>query len=268
MSSANAAGLAFDALAPTYDQDFTYTHIGRAQRNAVLASAFGTFAGRQRILELNCGTGKDASRFASAGWCVLALDASEQMICVASNRDATLQASGHLRFQRLATEELASLGDSFDGVFSNFSGLNCVHNLNAVAEDLAALTTHGSPLVLCFSTRFCLWETLWYTLTLKPKKAARRWSGTSNANIRGRTLTVHYPRIAQIRAAFAARFMLEHVQAIGLLVPPSYIERYVARFPSLLHAAAFIDSLISRLPFLRVIGDHMLLTLRKTEGTT
>ena len=265
MNCTHAAGWAFDALAPTYDQDFTHTQIGQAQRKAVLTSAVRTFAGRQRILELNCGTGEDASRLASSGWHVLALDASERMIGVATRRSTALWTGGHLRLRQLATEDLVSLNESFDGVFSNFSGLNCVRDLKAVAQDLAILTTPGSPLVFCFSTRFCLWEMVWYAITLQPRKAVRRWSGINNANLRGRALTVYYPRVREIRAAFTPFFALENIEAIGLLVPPSYIERYVARYPRIVRALAFVDSAISRLPLLHVIGDHMLLTLRKVE---
>src|SRR5215472_1068146 len=84
--SSNAAGLAFGSLAEDYDDAFTDSLIGRAQRNAVWETAKRTFPCGSRILELNCGTGEDALFFARLGISVFACDALEKMIEVASRR--------------------------------------------------------------------------------------------------------------------------------------------------------------------------------------
>jgi len=57
---ASAAGTAFDQLAADYDQRFTYSIIGRAQRDSILKILSNTFKANDNILELNCGTGEDA----------------------------------------------------------------------------------------------------------------------------------------------------------------------------------------------------------------
>lgn len=265
MISRNVAGSAFDALADTYDRDFTDSAIGRAQRDVVTAAALRVFAGRERLLELNCGTGADARRFAAEGWNVLALDASAKMVQVAASHSA-VNGSDRLRFRCLASEEISLLTESFDGVFSNFSGLNCVRDLSPLARALAARTSPESPLVLCFSTRVCLWETLWYLLLGQPRKAFRRWSGQSRASVGGSALVIFYPTVGALRSAFAPYFTLEGIQAVGLTVPPSYLEARMRRHPRLLAACIRLDRWFSRLPLLRVLGDHMLLTFRKTIG--
>lgn len=264
MSSRNAAGAAFDYLAATYDQDFVKSAIGETQRRVVMRSARKTFRKRKRILELNCGTGKDAAVFARNGWKVLALDASEEMIRVASSHAKGRQQSGRLKFACVASEELDHLAEEFDAVFSNFSGLNCVRSLKDIASSLAARTSSGSPLVFCVSTRFCLWETAWYLATGQPRKAFRRWRGRHIANVGTTTIEVFYPRLPELRASFLPHFRLEKVRAVGLTVPPSYLEKFFARHPRLLRACAFVDRRVSHLPVLRTLGDHMLLTFRKT----
>ena len=52
--------LAFDSLAAKYDDLFTRSVIGRAQRGAVWEALVDRFEPGAHILELNCGTGEDA----------------------------------------------------------------------------------------------------------------------------------------------------------------------------------------------------------------
>jgi ubiquinone/menaquinone biosynthesis C-methylase UbiE len=66
----------FDALADTYDQTFTFSQIGRAQREAVTREMDRVFRPGGRVLEINCGTGVDAVCLASRGVEVLACDAA------------------------------------------------------------------------------------------------------------------------------------------------------------------------------------------------
>jgi ubiquinone/menaquinone biosynthesis C-methylase UbiE len=80
------AVLAFDYLAEGYDDLFTKSLIGRAQRDVVWNVLNHTFRSGDYVLELNCGTGEDAMFLARNGVSVAAFDASEQMIRIASQR--------------------------------------------------------------------------------------------------------------------------------------------------------------------------------------
>lgn len=265
MIAAHPAGRAFDAMADTYDDDFTQSHIGQAQRSAVMKDAFRIFPGRRRLLELNCGTGEDALRLAENGWKVLALDASERMIACARLRRENLGTRDNPQFRQVATEDLKEIAGEFDGVFSNFSGLNCVRDLAPVARMLAEKTTPGSPLLLCLSTRVCLWETAWYLLHGNPEKAFRRWPGRHQAMLQGMPVDVYYPTLNSLRNAFLPYFRIRGVRAIGLFVPPSYVESWIRKHPLLLRIFVSLDAVLSRLPLLHTLGDHMLLHFEKIE---
>jgi len=157
-----AAGAAFDRLAASYDYNFTDSLIGRAQRNVVWSVLLKTFHPKDNILELNCGTGEDAFFLARNDISVFACDASQQMIARANQR-LSVSSSAHLvAFCHLPTERIAELESAscFDGVFSNFSGLNCIEDLKPVATSLAKLVRPEGHLLLCLSTRFCLIEIL------------------------------------------------------------------------------------------------------------
>jgi len=56
------------SIGSDYDQIFTESLIGRAQRNAVWKILNRTFSEKDNILELNCGTGEDAIHLASRGY--------------------------------------------------------------------------------------------------------------------------------------------------------------------------------------------------------
>lgn len=258
------AAAAFDGIAARYDAMFTDSVVGRAQREAVWKKAASTFSSGDRLLELNCGTGEDAQFLASLGTRVFAIDASPAMIAAARAKCGNLGAQ--VSFATLPTEHLDRLvpAERFDGVFSNFAGLNCVADLRAVAGVLARLTRPGARALLNFYSTKCLWEFLWYGLRLDLGKAARRSRPRSTASIHGQTFDVFYFRPSQICEVFAPSFTLRSVQAIGLLVPPSYVEQAASRHPRLLKTAKRLDHTLATLPVLNELGDHVLLEFERT----
>src|SRR5262249_5643784 len=144
----------FDAVADTYDETFTMSRIGRAQRSAVTRELDRVFCPGQRILELNCGTGVDAIHLASRGVEVTACDSSPRMIAIARHKAARAWLNVPPDFHVLETEEIGTLSDTsqpagFDGAYSNFAGLNCVEDLRSVSSDLARLLRPGAKAVLC-----------------------------------------------------------------------------------------------------------------------
>src|SRR5262249_47720119 len=77
---------AFDVLAARYDELWTESPAGRAQRELVWRELDLRFHPGQRILDIGCGTGVDAAHFAARGVDVEALDASPAMVARAEAR--------------------------------------------------------------------------------------------------------------------------------------------------------------------------------------
>src|SRR5580698_3055292 len=144
----HAAGAAFDRLAPIYDDKFTDTLIGRAQRKAVWKVLLETFQTGNNILELNCGTGEHALFLAQHGISVMSCDASQEMVTYAEQRLKAQPVPLPVVFCHLPTERINELAPAprFDGVFSNFSGLNCIQDLAPVAASLSHLVKDGDRL--------------------------------------------------------------------------------------------------------------------------
>src|SRR5579871_5259302 len=106
----------FGAVAARYDETFTASSIGRAQRAAVWNELKKNFRAGDRILEIGCGTGVDACFLAERGVEVLACDPSSQMIEVTERRVRQSGLEGLVRTRVLYAEEISTLsGELFDG---------------------------------------------------------------------------------------------------------------------------------------------------------
>lgn len=257
----------FDAIAERYDETFTTSKIGKAQRASVWKELERVFRTGDHVLEIGCGTGVDACFLAERGVTVAACDSSPQMIAVASRRvkENGMDRSVHPRL--LAAEDIASLqnGDSFDGAFSNFGALNCVQDLRQFATALAILLKPDATALLCWMGPCCLWEVAWYLAQGKASKATRRFRrGWLTARLaEGATVRVHYPSPRFLARTFAPQFRLVSYKGIGVSVPPSYLEPWANRFPRLLNLSKQADSLLGRCPGIRGFADHILLEFRR-----
>jgi ubiquinone/menaquinone biosynthesis C-methylase UbiE len=261
----SAAATAFDRVALTYDDLFTHTAIGRAQRKQVWRKLLATFPRGSRILELNCGTGVDARFLAKRGRYVVACDASAAMIEVARRRGQEEGEVANVEYFQVANEDLGTLDVKklFDGAFSNFSGLNCVAELKPVARHLANLVRLGGRVLVCLCSRVSVAEVLWYLLHGQAKKAVRRLSGKPTARLGEMTISVFYPTVGEICRSFSPWFRLRSRRAVGLFVPPSYVEQSFNKREATLARLEWLDRFCAEWPILRDVGDHMLLEFER-----
>jgi ubiquinone/menaquinone biosynthesis C-methylase UbiE len=247
IAQAKACPTGFDRLAARYDELWTSTATGSAQRGMVWRSMDSLFHAGDRVLDIGCGTGVDAAHLTARGIYVHATDGSPAMVREAQRR-------GGFTVSLLRAEEIADAGEIFDGAISNFGALNCVEDLAAVARGLARVVRPGGQVPLCTMGRFCAWETLYYVCRLQFRRAFRRLRGHASSSL---GITIRYPTVAQLATAFAPEFELRRWMGIGVLTPPSYV-----RLPDrLVRFLGLLDRALSRLPLLRALADHRLLIL-------
>jgi SAM-dependent methyltransferase len=270
----------FDALAARYDETFTSSKIGQAQRTSVWKELAKAFNPGDLTLEIGCGTGVDACFLAGRAVRVIACDSSSQMIDVTMRR---VQEKGLQKLVQplvLRAEDIASLAGTlpgtlpgkelFDGAFSNFGVLNCIEDLRRLALDLATLIKPGGAALLCWMGPCCLWEMVWYLSRGQRGTAFRRLhrDGVTAKLADGAFVRVRYPSVEHLARTFAPEFRLKAVKGIGIAVPPSYVEPWAKRHPGLLKLCERADSVMGRVPGIQLLADHVLVRLQRADTTS
>lgn len=256
---------AFDGLADRYDADFTATALGRVLRAMVWERFERSFAGRERLLEIGCGTGEDAVHLALRGHRVFATDASEQMVRVAERKAVRAGVADRIEFRCLGMEDLGAglAGRTFDGVYSNFGAVNCAARLDSLAANLAACLPSGAPLLWVVLGRHVPWEWAWYGVRGDLRKAFRRLR-RGGASWRG--LTVSYPTPATLAKILRPHFLAQGSRALGVVLPPSYAAGWLDRSPRALALLTRAERALQRWPATSAIADHYIFEAQRAPA--
>jgi SAM-dependent methyltransferase len=270
-SSPSAIG-AFDRVAASYDRSFTDTRLGRELRGLVWNRLLERFPPGGRLLELNCGTGEDATFLASRGFHVTATDGSDAMLdevrrkVEAESESRPIAGSVRPRRLDLADPRGPFAARSFDGAFSNFGGLNCVADLAPLAAALSRWLRPGAPLLLVVMGPLCLWETATSVARGRFRNAFRRLAPTSTlARVGEVSFPVVYPWPSEVARSFAPSFRCVRVEGLGVALPPTALGRALETRPRLLRALAACERVARRPWPLRLLGDHYLAELRREQ---
>jgi SAM-dependent methyltransferase len=269
MAPLRPAAVAFDAIAPAFDLRFGQWLSVAAQRRAVRAALLREFPTAGHILEVGGGTGEDALFLAERGFHMFLTDASPSMVSLAKTKLAPFGAKAKVAagedLEDFAFRYLSAGGALFDGAFSNFAPLNCVADLEPVAQGLARLLKPGAVAMLVLSGTLCPGEMLTEVLRGRPHLALRRLQrGEVPARLSKRDFHVVYHRRAALRRAFARWFVLEKRLGIGVTVPPSAAEPWISNHGRLLALMERMDRAVSR-P-MAIFGDHVLYQFRRKSA--
>ncbi len=266
------SGAAFDDAAARYDDEFTRSAVGGLQREAVHRHLLRrVLVGGESVLELGCGTGEDALFLARQGCRVLATDASPVMLRQAGEKARVAGLAGRVRLERLdLADPPASLaGGPVDLLFSNFGALNCLsrEQLARLGHAAAGWVRPGGRAVLVVMPRACLVESAYFLARGRWREARRRWDGGPvEARVADGTVATWYHAPEEVEAAFAPAFRLHELRPVGLLVPPSYLDRRAAAWPRALRALAWLDEWLAALPPLAGLADHALIDLERRQA--
>ena len=184
------------------------------------------------------------------------------MVRVAREKVAQRGVTENVEVRQLAVEQLDGLEvPPFDGVLSDFGGLNCVFDLTSVGKALALRIRPGGVAVLCVMGPLVPWEWAWFLGHGEPAKAFRR---LTRGGVDWRGLRIRYPSIRALRKAFGPAFRTRRVAALGAFLPPSYAEGWASRHPALLDRLDRWERRLETVPPLPWLADHYLIELERT----
>jgi SAM-dependent methyltransferase len=253
----------FNGAAADYDRAFTETVVGRWMRAAVWQRCDALFSGGSHVLEINCGTGEDAVHLAGRGVRVTATDAAPAMVAEARAKAARAGVGALVRAEPLAMEAVSPALGTFDGLLSNFGGLNCAADLAAVADRLAGVLRRDAAAVVCVMGPWVPWEWAWFLGHGDTHRAFRRWG---RHGVAWRGLTIRYPTVRELRRAFSPAFDVTRVAALGAIMPPPFAEPWVARHPGLAGFCHRVERRVDTCWPLPWLADHVIVELKRTAS--
>jgi SAM-dependent methyltransferase len=259
---------AFDGVAAGYGQSNVANSTLRAMRARVW-DALDAFVPRgSHVLDLGCGPGFDAERLAQRGHRVTAIDWSPAMVEQARRRAGAAGVADRVNVLHAGIHEidrLAPVDVRFDAACSNFGPLNCVDDLPAAARMIADRLTAGGVLVASVIGRVCPWEIALYLARGDRRRAFVRFRhDLVPVPLEGLTVWTRYYTPGAFERIFAgAGFSRVSLRALGLFVPPPYLDAFADRHPALVAALQRVEDYASAWPGVRACGDHFLIVLRK-----
>ena len=259
---------AFDGVAGGYDRSNAANPLLCAMRARVHRTLAAVVPAGAHLLDLGCGPGTDAAHLASQGYRVTAIDWSPAMVEEAGRHVHAAGVADRVDVQHVGIHEIDRLerADSpFDAAYSNFGPLNCVVDLHGAARSIADRLKPGGLLIASVIGRICPWEIALYVARGEFSRAAIRFRrGVVPVPLEGRTVWTQYFNPGEFERIFATAGLTRvSLRALGLFVPPPYLQAFADRHPALVAGLQRAEDRYGAWPLLRSCGDHFLVVLRK-----
>ena len=260
------AAEAFSKQAPVFDALYNADTIIQYKRKRVRNHVEQFIRPQSQVLELNAGTGEDAVYFAGNGHRVHATDISTGMQQQLIHKIKEQPAATNISYEVCSFTELEALQNQgpYDYIFSNFAGLNCTGRLEKVLDSLQYLLKPGGFVTLVILPKFCLWEVL-LLFKGKFKTAFRRFAGRkgARAHIEGEYFRCWYYNPSFIRKRLKTSFRVKSLEGLCTIVPPSYIENFAVKHPSLYSRLEKKENWLKNKWPWKVMGDYYIITLQR-----
>lgn len=257
---------AFDAVAPTYGAANDANPVINMMRTRTICALRRHVHPGARVLDLGCGPGPDVVSLAKLGYHVTAVDWSPEMVAKANEAIHSRSLDSLARAQVMGIQEIDRLPQGqWQAAYSNLGPLNCVPDLTVAARAIAGRLQPGGVFVASIIGRTCPWEWLIYGLRGDWSRVRIRYQrGFVPVPLEGATVWTQYVSPTECAQAFeSAGFQVLRLRALGLAVPPPYLDGFCRRNPGLLRAMTRVDDFLGAWPVMRHCGDHFLMELRR-----
>ncbi|MCH8534153.1 MAG: class I SAM-dependent methyltransferase [Flavobacteriaceae bacterium] len=254
----------FSAIYKNYEELNRLSWVDQYMRKCVYRHVEQFISPNSSILELNCGSGIDASYFAQQGNQVLATDIAQSSSAYVKQKKEELKLN-NLTFQLLDFENILALQpQKFDYIFSNFGGFNCVSQPEDTFCKFKKLLQPNAVVSLCVLGRYYPWEWL-YALKGDFNLAFRRFNKNGViANVEGGRVQTFYYTPHQIKEKMGDEFQLLKVESLGFAFPSVNFQK-VHQFKKLSKLLIYIDQKMHQWNIVPTnLGDYFIISFRFT----
>lgn len=251
---------AFSQQSDVFDNVYKNNLLSEYMRAKFRTELLQHLPAKAHILELNCGTGMDTIFLTQKGYSIVAIDNAPGMLQQLKGKIEGTELADKISVQQCNFEHLEQLQpQTFDHIYSNFSGLNCTPKLDQVLLSLKPLLRKGGKVSLVIMPKVCPWEII-MLLKGKFKTAFRRFSPNgATAHIEGVHFTTWYYNPSFVLRTLRNDYNLLSLKGISIAVPPPFIEHFVERHPRLFRFLCRIDSRIEKyFPFTYCCDQYMI----------
>lgn len=261
----------FDRLAAGYDHAYPRSRALALMRASARAAWRDAARPGERWLEVGCGTGRDAVALAGDGVHIVAADIAPAMLARLRARLRGAALAGRVTPVRMGTMDLGRLGSrragQFDGAALLFGPLNYDPAPERIPPALWRLLRPGGRVVVAVRNRWCPWE-IATSLLIHPsaRLAFRRLTpGGADTDLAGVRVRMRVFSARDLARLFAPWFTVRAWRGLCVALPPYMIADFPRRLPRLERVLAAVEPVVSRLPVLRGLGDHVLMTLVRRD---
>jgi ubiquinone/menaquinone biosynthesis C-methylase UbiE len=264
----------FDALrqgfsreAQVYDAELSANPIMYWARTLVRNTAVTVFSVEASLLEINAGSGLDAAWLVAQGYSVHATDVADGMMAAIHAKIQASEMQDRFTAQQLSFDELENVENApFDGLLSNFGGLNCTPDLSMVFREFRNIIIPGGCVILVIMPPVCPWE-LAEILRGHWRASVRRLKRKGvAANVGGSQIMTYYFTPGEVMRALGPEFALEGLRSFSLFCPPMAKIGFATKFKRLTQYLMRLDEIVGRWPMFRNCGDFFILTARYQPG--
>lgn len=252
---------AFSYKAEEYDQ-FGQGHPNlERMRHKVYAHVLRFAPAQAHILELNAGTGTDAAYFSSRGYTVQATDIAPAMVESIQDKIERYCLQSSLAAQMCSFTDLSEVeGGPFDYIYSNFGGLNCIHDLTQVTHQLPALLRPGGRLTWVIMPPVCPWDLVQMVRGDFQQALRRLHRGGILANVAGVQFKVTYFTPSQVKRTLGTNFRSLALEGLSVFAPPADRKQFATRYPRLYQRLVWLDQRLAGWSPFNGWGDFFIYT--------
>lgn len=263
MADIDSINLGFSREAEFYEADELKNPVIISLRKTIRSIVAKHIPAGGSILEINAGTGLDALWFANHGYRIHATDIADGMLSALETKVNLFGKPNQFSFQKLSFLELENANHiPFDGVFSDFGGLNCTNDLPTVVQGIEKVLKPNGYVVWVLMPKICFWEIAQIFLG-RINVAIRRFKKDGvQANVRGALVKTYYYSVKQIKQTLGENFEIIHFQSLSLFAPPMNQMKFINSFPQLTKLLLFFDEIVGKLPLFNRCGDFIILIAR------